>query len=372
MRLLYCTRSDSPHDQRFLEVLARSGHEVYALRLFTSQEYPALNGVTNVPWEGSEGPFRLIKTHYLAGQLKTLLRNLQPDLVHAGPIQDVAFLIAQTGFHPLLTMSWGFDLMKDADLSPLSRWQTRYTLQHSDWLTMDCQATADKAIGFGFPLERICKFPWGVDLTHFSPQTSIVPGKSWRQEHGWEDKPVFLCLRSWEPNYGVDILARAFVKAAQRNPDLRLILLNSGSESGKITSILEKDGVTDKVFLGGRVPNTDLITFYGAADVYISPSHVDGSSVSLLEAMACGLPSIVSNIPANLEWIRQDENGWIYPDGDAERLSQVILASVETDLRALGQKARQDATQKADWSVNAQILLDCYEKIVASTKERVS
>ncbi|MFZ3071405.1 MAG: glycosyltransferase, partial [Anaerolineaceae bacterium] len=126
MRLLYCTRSDSPHDQRFLDVLAKSGHEVYALRL-RKGEYPAPKGVTNVPWEGIDGSFRLTQAPRLVSQLKQILGNLQPDLVHAGPIQDVAFLVAQAGFHPLLTMSWGFDLMKDADLSSASRWQTRYT-----------------------------------------------------------------------------------------------------------------------------------------------------------------------------------------------------------------------------------------------------
>ena len=142
MRVLYCTRGDSPHDQRFLTALGKSGHEVYALRLqaCTPQTPP---GVTEVPWEGLPGPLKLSQVPALTSRLRTLLGNLEPDLVHAGPIQDVAYLIGQAGFHPLLTMSWGFDLMKDAYLSPLKRWQTRWTLARSDMLTLDCQATAE-------------------------------------------------------------------------------------------------------------------------------------------------------------------------------------------------------------------------------------
>ena len=367
MRVLYCTRSDSPHDRRFLTALGQSGHEVYALRLFGGKALTP-KGVTEVPWQGIHAPLKVTDWPGQLRQLKALLANLQPDLVHAGPIQDVAFLIAKAGFHPLLTMSWGFDLMKDAYQSPLSRWQTRYTLQHSDYLTLDCQATADQAVAFGFPRERICVFPWGVDLDYFSPQNSVVPGKSWRAAQGWEDKTVFLCLRSWEPNYGVDVLARAFAWASKENPRLRLILLGDGSESAKIRALLRD--VEDKVHFGGRVDLSALPGWYGAADLYVSPSHVDGSSVSLLEAMACGLPSIVSDIPANQEWIQDERNGWVFPDGDAEALAQVILGAAEQDWRAYKLQARQDAVLKADWNEGVRKLLACYDDTVAYGKSR--
>lgn len=343
---------------------------MYALRVLSGNIYPTLKGVTSVPWKGIKGAFRLAKSAQLITDLKVLLKNLQPDLIHAGPIHDVAFVVAQTGFHPLMTMSWGFDLMKDVDSNPMNRWQTKYTLKRSDSLAVDCQSAAEKAMILGFPPERICKFPWGVDLAHFSPQNTIVAGKTWRLQHEWDDNLVLLCLRSWEPNYGVDILAKAFVKAFKTNPGLRLILLGDGTESSKVLQILEKGGVMDKVFLGGRVPNQDLITYYGAADVYISPSHVDGSSVSLMEAMACGLPAIVSDIPANLEWIRPSENGWVFPDGDVGNLAEKILLSAGADLRALGRQARQDAMYKADWEVNAKVMLNCYEQTLSFRQHR--
>ncbi len=367
MRVLYCTRSDSPHDRRFLTALGQSSHEVYALRLFGGKPLTP-KGVTEVPWQAVSSPLRLTDLPGQLRQLRRLLANLQPDLVHAGPIQDLAFLVARAGFHPLLTMSWGFDLMKDAYQSPLRRWQTRYTLQRSDYVTLDCQATADRAAAFGFPRERICVFPWGVDLDFFSPQNSVVPGKSWRAAQGWEDKNVLLCLRSWEPNYGVDVLARAFARAVKENPRLRLILLGDGSEANKIRALLR--GVEDKVYYGGRVELSALPGWYGAADLYVSPSHVDGSSVSLLEAMACGLPSIVSDIPANLEWIQDGLNGWVFPDGDAEALTRTILSAAEQDWRAYKLQARQDAVQKADWNKGVRKLLACYEDTAAFGKSR--
>ena len=92
------------------------------------------------------------------------------------------------------------------------------------------QATADRAVSFGFSRDRICVFPWGVDLTKFSPQSSIVPGKAWRQQQGWNDAIVLLCLRAWEPNYQIATLIDAFALLRQQlsGAPLHLHLLGGG------------------------------------------------------------------------------------------------------------------------------------------------
>ena len=369
MRILYMTRSDSTHDQRFMKALASSGHDGFVLRLYQG-DYPTPPGVTPLAWEGLPRGASLRQVQYLRKQLRAILKELQPDLIHAGPIHDVAFLAAREHFQPLLSMSWGFDLMKESHTTLGNRYRTRYTLRHSQGLIVDCQAAAQVATRMGFPQERIYQFPWGVDLEHFSPLSAVVPGKTWRAAQGWQDQTVLLCLRSWEPNYGVDVLAQAFVQAAKKNDKLRLVLLGDGSQSENIRAILQTGGVSHKVHFGGRVPNDRLVTYYGAADVYISPSHVDGSSVSLMEALACGLPAVVSDIPANLEWVRPDENGWIFPDGSDSSLAGLILSLPQKDLRSASLLARQTAVEKADWKRNRQVLLDSYENTFASLKRR--
>ncbi len=96
----------------------------------------------------------------------------------------------------------------------------------------------------------------------------------------------------------MDVLLHAFKAAVRKNEDLRLILLGDGSLHDEYMELLSAEELKDKVFIGGRVPNQDLIKYYGgAADIYVTPSHVDGSSVSLMEALACGLPTIASDIP---------------------------------------------------------------------------
>jgi glycosyltransferase involved in cell wall biosynthesis len=98
------------------------------------------------------------------------------------------------------------------------------------------------------------------------------------------------------------------------------------------------------------------------ADLYLSASHTDGSSVSLLEAMASGCPVVVSDIPGNREWVRSGVNGWLFKDGDSNAMAQSILLAIETrgTLAEMGMAARQIAEQRADWRKNFPKLIQAY------------
>ncbi len=212
--------------------------------------------------------------------------------------------------------------------------------------------------------ERTVVFPWGIDLEQYTPKNWQTGGPGDRGAEG-RDKPFTLfCNRSWEPRYGVDVLARAFVSVAKTNPGVRLLLLGGGSQSNRIRQILLGGGVMDLVHMPGQVSQTDLPRWYHKADIYISPSHVDGSSVSLLEALGCGLPCLVSDIPSNKEWVTDGENGWLFPDGDADKLAARITRAIEgrDGLPAFGRAARAVAEARADWKVNSQKLVYAYEQ----------
>ena len=120
----------------------------------------------------------------------------------------------------------------------------------------------------------------------------------------------------------------------------------------------------DQVTFPGLINNSDLPRFYHMADLYVSASHVDGSSVSLMEALACGLPCAVSDIPANKEWVPDGVNGWVFPDGNVNALAGIILKAVEQreSLAQISRNARVTAEEKADWPRNFEKLLKAYEQ----------
>jgi glycosyltransferase involved in cell wall biosynthesis len=369
MRILYFSRNYSPHDHRFLSAIAEGGgHETYFLQLERNtrqiEDRPVPSQVEQILWSGSQREFRWRDLPRLALDLKRVIRKIRPDLIHAGPIQTCAFLVALTGFRPLFTMSWGYDLMEEVHKSKWMERITRFTLKRSTFFTSDANVTCEKGVAYGMNPKRTVVFPWGVDLQHFTPKIdrwSLNTAKSPQGDHF-----VLFCNRSWEPLYGVDVLARAFVKVAQQNENASLILLNGGSQGHVIRGILQSGGVMDRVTFGGQVSQKDLPDWYLDADLYISPSHVDGSSVSLMEALACGLPCLVSDIPGNKEWVTNGENGWLFRDGDVDDLAEKILSviSQKEKLPEIGRAGRRSAERRADWQKNAEVLMKSYETAV--------
>ena len=375
MKILYFSRNYTPHDFRFLNSLSKTEHQIFYLKLEANQrqveDRPVPENVQQILWTSGQREFRWSDLPRLVWDFRRIVKRIKPDIVHAGPIQTCAFIAVLSGFRPILTKSWGYDLVKDADSSKWMQWVTRYTLERSAFFTSDANVTRDKAVSFGMNPENVVIFPWGVNIERFHLEKEeklnkkVVGQKSKVKGR----KPITLfCSRTWEPIYGVNVLAKAFVKVAQQNPDVNLILLGGGSQGPKIRKILMNGGVMERVHFGGQVGQRDLPRWYHMADIYISPSHVDGSSVSLLEALACGMPCLVSDIAGNKEWVEEGVNGWLFRDGNVDDLAENILLVIKSKRSwgRIGKAARKTAEERADWKSNFGKLLEAYEKVVQS------
>lgn len=363
---MYFSQDYTPHDHRFLTALAETDHQVHFLRLedaglgLETKLLPPT--VERIDWWGGRRRFRWSDLPACGSSLRAVLKRLQPDLVHAGPVQRPALLTALARFRPLLTMSWGSDLLWETK-ARVSRWMARYALSASAGLACDCQAVRERAIELGMDAENIVVFPWGVDLDHFKPGSS----DGLRQELGWEQSVVLISTRAWERLMGIDVLIHAFAKAARSLPKLRLLMLGSGSKEPEIKERIRVAGLQGRVHFAGYVRQELLPRYYRAADLYLSASHVDGSSVSLLESMACGIPALVSDIPGNLEWVQHGRNGWQFKDGDVNALSEQMVSIDERQeqLAVMGVQARLIAEARANWRENFGQLLQAYDRAVA-------
>lgn len=364
MRLIYFSRDYSVHDHRFLDRLAQTGHAVGFLALENRPavqfERPLPAEIEWLPWAGGQGPVRRQDGWRLLRSLRQVINTFKPDLIQAGPIQTAAFLTALSGFRPLVSTSWGYDLLIDANRGPAWRAATRYTLRRSAAIVGDCATIRQQAISYGMNPDKIITFPWGVDLEHFTPEAET----ELRARLGWNsDNFVVISTRGWAPIYGIEELARGFAAAAQSHPQLRLLMLGNGPQATLVRQIFLQAGVLDSVHFPGHVSQQNLPRYYRAANLYLSASHSDGSSISLLEALACGRPALVSDIPGNREWVTPGEQGWWFQTGSVADLTRRLLEAVaqRDHLAEMGRCARHIAEARANWETNFPYLLDAYQ-----------
>ncbi len=367
-RILYFTRSHTPQDDRFVRAVASFGFEVLYLmleRLPGDPEKPELpEGAEYLPWKGGSGPFDWEALPELVRDFRRIAGRTAPDLVHAGPVHTAGLIASLAEARPLVVMSWGSDLLRDAEADPRIKFLSRISLNACDAFICGSSEVGKAAAALGADEGKIVFFPWGVDLARFAAGSGEL-----RDRLGWGDGFVLLSMLEWEPACGVDVIARAFATAARERPEIRLLMAGSGSMEPEIRRILEPAGRVHFPVEAGIDGIPDL---YRSADVYVSASHGGGSQIPLLEAMASGLPSLVSDIPGNLEWISPGVHGWIFPDGDSPALAGLI-ADAWRNRTALGQmskSARATAEQRADWNANMAGIFEAYRIALGGKRRR--
>ena len=337
MRVLYLTIGHRTHDDRFVEAINAIGHQAIPV---------VVEG-----WD--------------VEQVERAITWARPDVIQAGPLLPVAWIAARCGTHPLVALSWGYDLLtRPVSSEDLAR--TAWTLESADALVVDCDAARSSARALRMPDDRIICLPWGADLGVFHP----LEGKERRRHRrarGWEGALVIVTARAHEPTYGVETVLDGFALVASSVPDLRLVVLGSGSLTHELRTRAARNEIADRVEFAGDLGGRQLADTLAIADVYASASHVDGSSVTLLEAMATGLPCLVSDVGGNREWIEPGLTGNLFPDGDAQAMAAGLadLAAMDEGVRrAMGDAARAVAASRADWGRNRWRLADAYKMAV--------
>lgn len=368
MRILYFSQSYTAHDHRFLSALGRSGHETYFLCLeengVVQDKRKLPDGLKAVGWKRRDlwknwpdDPAPSVE------EFAGIFKEIRPDIVHAGPIDTCAYIAARAKASPLLAVSWGSDLLVDADRTQELHDRASFALRNSDMLLVDCCEVAAKARAFtSYRPERIVQFPWGVDLDNFRPGRD---DGALRAQFAPESF-ILLCTRRWETNYGILHLLSGFLEARKVNPRLCLLLLSAGGLAAQIEAFIEGNRLSDFVRMPGQIPVPSLPEYYRAADLYISCSFSDGSSISLLEAMASGLPVIATDRASNREWVDQDSGGLLVEFGNIKAIRDAILriASMsQQDRTTWGNHNVAIARARADWKKNFQKLLDAYEAL---------
>ena len=371
MRILYVGDSTHIHDFRFIEKLVERGYDTHVLTIdknpikIRGAKYYAFPLRFNEYGNRFLDDLRFI--YYIYQQrkfIRRLIRMIKPDILHGGWIPKHGLLSALSGFHPFLLMPWGSDvLLLPENSSFLTRKQIIWTMKRADMITCDAQYVKEKIIELsGYPAEKIIVFPWGIDLSKFN---NDIDKKKIRRELGWEDKQIIIMTRSFKAVYGIEYLLESLPELIGRNINVRVLLCGDGPLRGGFQDFIIEKGLDEYVHLAGFVKNDELPVYLSSANVYVSTSLSDGTSLSLLEAMAIGLPCIVTDLPSNKEWITDGYNGFIVPKKDSLALHNRIeyLFNNTRMGEKFGRRNSAIARDRVDWNINFGKLEDIYREL---------
>ncbi|MCK4352699.1 glycosyltransferase family 4 protein [candidate division WOR-3 bacterium] len=274
-------------------------------------------------------PIRRILKLRCIPRIKRLIREIKPDVLHGHYISDYGFYAAASSFRPLILTAWGSDILVDSVKSWIARWQVKYALKKVDLITVDSKHVRNRVVLLGANFSKIREVQWGVDLENFTnKRANLYERKEFCDRLEIKNGPIILCPRGFEEVYNSDIIIKSIFKVLKEIPKLTFIFLGKGRNKEKIIKLAKSLNVGHATRFPGQIEHNEMPIFYRVADIVISIPSSDSTSVSLLEAMAYGCFPIVSDLPANREWIKDGKNGLLVNPRDSIDLSNAILSAL--------------------------------------------
>jgi glycosyltransferase involved in cell wall biosynthesis len=202
---------------------------------------------------------------------------------------------------------------------------------------------------------KITLVPNGVDLAAFNP-APIDNGGPLR----------VLCVARLIERKGQHHLIEAVKRLTDEGVDMTLDLVGTGDAQVAYQALAQSSGVADRVRFVGYVRREEIAARYVAAHVFVLPSYNEGMSVATLEAMAAGLPVVVTRTGGTVELVEEGVNGLTFDWADVETLTAHLRRlATERDLaRSMGAASRVRAANFS-WAAAAEAYLQMFERIAA-------
>jgi glycosyltransferase involved in cell wall biosynthesis len=209
--------------------------------------------------------------------------------------------------------------------------------------------------------------PNAIDLSQFIPgEIWEVRGEAERVEGGLR---LLFVGRLTKAKNARTLLDAVAIAASRTNTPIMLRIVGDGAERVALEEQAVSLGLAARVQFSGWVDRAEIAAVYRNADVFVTASYWEGMPNTMLEAMACALPIVASDVQGHDELVRPGINGYLVPPGDPDRLAQAILllADDRPERRRMGRESRRIAGEVFDWESIAMAYVRVYESAIAGT-----
>lgn len=295
-------------------------------------------------------------------ELKKVLREECPDILHAHYATSYGLTAALSGYHPFILSVWGSDVYEFPKQSALNELAVKFMMKKADRVLSTSRVMAAEA-------SRYCSKDIGI--TPFGVDTELfVKDRGHVREAGCL---VFGTVKTLSYKYGIDLLIKAFASmrkmleddAAMKGISARLVIAGKGPDRDALVKLADDLGMAESVEFIGAVDHEMIPELYSGIDVAVFLSRSESFGVSAVEAMSCSVPVIASDADGFRE-ILDDGAGIIVPGEDVRAAAREMyrLAKDPGARESLAGKGRRRVEERYDWKTNVEMMMEEYENIL--------
>jgi glycosyltransferase involved in cell wall biosynthesis len=355
MKICFFADSESIHTVRWCMHFKQLGHDVHLIS-FKSAEVPNIPtyfvDTSNISVKGGNW-----KVLFKYRKVKKIIKQINPDIVHALYATSYGITGALCGFKPYVITALGSDLLLSPQNSKVYRFLLKYAFSKAQFITVMSDQMKIEAEKLNVPESKVMTLPFGIDPQLFNAKQRKLD----------TSKFVVTSTRNFETVYNIPHLLKAIALVKKGIPNIHLNLIGAGSLKSEIKSLVNELELNEIVTFFGKIPQVEIVKVLNQSNVFVSVSLSDGNNISLNEAMACEALCIATDIPANTQWITHEENGFLVKINDVEALAEYLRVS-ERNYEELQQKSlplsRKLLHEKGIWEVNMKRMEDQYKRLV--------
>ena len=354
MKICYFADGQSIHTQKWCTHFANLGHEVHLITFRDCRIDRVHVHFLNVGTIATAGGNW--RTLFAFRIVQRILRKIKPDVFHSQYATSYGITGALVNFHPYIISGWGSDILISPKSSKVLRVLLKWAFRRSDAITVVAKHMVQAVCDLGVNREKVHVITHGINTKLF-----------YDQQRTKQDDFTLICTRNLEPLYNHIQLIEAFEISQKKIPQLKLRILGDGSMRKELEELVLAKNLGKQIEFIGRVSQEEMAVELNKAHVFVTVSTTDGDVVSLVEAIACGNFCIVSDIPANYNWITEGENGLIIPLFDADQLALAIdksFANYELYKTLSCTRNKEIVASEGNWDKNMEHAQKLYESLV--------
>lgn len=324
MKICFLAPANNYHTKKWSKWFSNHGHEVHVISFIDdSIDNVKVHYIdTGVSTDSSDS--KKIKYLLKARQVKKIVDTICPDVVNAHYATSYGTVAALSGLKNYVLSVWGSDVYDFPKKSLFHKWMLKYSLYRAKYIFSTSRAMADET--HKYTNKKIEITPFGVDMDLFNPNKRI---RSYDLQQ--DGKFIVGTVKALTPKYGIDYLLKAVYIIKREHPEIPIYvrIAGKGEKELEYKELAEQLEIADIVTWLGFIPQEEAACEWANMDVAVIPSLQESFGVSAVEAQACQIPVIISNVPGLKEATRPQISSVVLEKIDAREIADAILQLYE-------------------------------------------